>query len=157
MKQQVVGRMLLAHTAVSIQIAICILIASCGGSVKFASETIMDDSGNVVRITRLSTSGDSAYEKLQSLYDLPSGGTWTEIEEDSSETIDESAAPAPFYNRIYEVTRSYAAGERITPDFTRRGSSGPNAASNRIVTRVSHFIYAVIERGRRCRFIDGFR
>jgi len=102
----------------------------------------MDDNGNVVRTTRLSASGDSAYENLQSLYDLPSGGTWIEIEEDSSVITEESAAPSRFYNRIYEVTRSYAAGESIAPDFMRRGSSATNAASNRIVTRVRHYWFA---------------
>ncbi len=142
MKQQVIGRMLVAHTAASIQISICILMASCGGSVKFSSETIMDDNGNVVRITRLSTSGDRSYEELQLFYDLPSGGTWTEIEEDPSATTEESAAPNRFYNRIYEVTRSYAAGERIAPDFTRRRNSATNVASNRIVTRVRHYWFA---------------
>ncbi len=142
MKQQVIGRMLVAHTAVSIQITICILMASCSGSVKFSSETIMDENGNVVRSTQLSASSDSAYEKLQSFYDLPSGGTWAEIEEDSSEITEESAAPAPLYNRIYEVTRSYAAGESIAPDFTRRGSSATNTASNRVVTRVRHYWFA---------------
>jgi len=110
--------------------------------VKFSSETIIDENGNVVRTTRLSTSGDRSYEELQSLYDLPSGGTWTEIEEDSSESTEESAAPVRFYNRIYEVTRSYAAGESIAPDFTRRGSSATNAASNRIVTRVRRYWFA---------------
>ncbi len=142
MKQQGVGRGLVAHSAVSIQITICILMASCGGSVKFSSETIMDDNGNVVRTTRLSTSGDRSYEDLQSVYDLPSGGTWTEIEEDSSETTEDSAAPNRFYNRIYEVTLSFAAGESIAPDFTRRGNSATNVASNRIVTRVRHYWFA---------------
>ena len=142
MKQQAIGRRLVAHTAVSIQIAGCLLMASCGGSVKFSSQTIMDETGNVVRNTQLSASGDSGYEKLQSIYDLPSGGAWTEIEEDSSETIDESAAPVRFYDHIYEVTRSYAAGESIAPDFTRRGSSATNTARNRVVTRVGHYWFA---------------
>ena len=142
MKQQVTGRGLVARTVVSIQITACILMAGCGGSVKFSSQTIMDENGDVVRSTQLSASGDSAYEKLQSIYDLPSGGTWVEIEEDSSETTDESAAPTPFYSRVYEVTRSYAAGESIAPDFTRRGNSATNVASNRVVTRVRHYWFA---------------
>ena len=102
----------------------------------------MDENGDVVRITRLTASGDRAYKELQSVYDLPSGGTWTEIEEDPSATTEESAAPKLFYNRIYEVTRRFAAGEDIAPDFTRRGSSGTKAARNRITTRVRHYWFA---------------
>ncbi len=109
---------------------------------KFASDTIMDENGDVVRITRLSAPGDRAYEQLQSVYDLPSGGTWTEIEKDPSATTEESAAPKLFYNRIYEVTRRIAIGESIAPDFTRRGSSGTKAARNRITTRVRHYWFA---------------
>ena len=142
MKQQAIGRRLVARTVVSIQITVCILMASCAGSVKFSSQTIMDENGDLVRSTQLSASGDNAYEKLQSIYDLPSGGTWVEIEEDSSETTDESAAPTRFYSRVYEVTRSYAAGESIAPDFTRRGNSATNVASNRVVTRVRHYWFA---------------
>ncbi len=142
MKQQVRRRILATHTVVSIQMMICVLMAGCGGSVKFASDTIMDENGDVVRITRLSAPGDRAYEQLQSVYDLPSGGTWTEIEKDPSATTEESAAPKLFYNRIYEVTRRIAIGESIAPDFTRRGSSGTKAARNRITTRVRHYWFA---------------
>jgi hypothetical protein len=111
------------------------LLATGCGTIKFASDTAIDADGNVVRTTRFSAVAEGFYEELLQRYDLPRGGTWTEIEPESAGAADESALP----ERMYSLTRRFAPGEPVTADYTRRNAQGTAAARNQITIRVRHY------------------
>jgi hypothetical protein len=111
-----------------------VLATGCG-TIRFASDTVVDADGRIVRTTRFSAAGTAFYEELLERYDLPPGGTWTEIEPESPGAADESALP----ERVYTLARHFAPGEPITGDYLRRNRGGAAAARNRIALRVRHY------------------
>lgn len=123
--------------------AVSVLLAGCASSIRFAADTVVDEQGNVVRTTRIASSGESAYDELMAHYDLPAGGVWSETNEEvpSSGPSDGPFGnqPSRVYEREYSVTREFARGETIPGDFRRVAAVSNRAAENAVLVRSRHY------------------
>lgn len=115
-------------------LAVGLLVAACG-TIGFAGDTVVTVDGGITRTTRISASGQADYEEVLALYDLPPGGSWTEIAPRSASGVGEAAMP----ERIYRLERRFAPGEPVPADFRRRNAAGTAAAQNEITLRVRHY------------------
>lgn len=82
-----------------------LLVSGC--KIEFEAETAVRPDGSVTRATRYAADQEEDKKELESQYDLPSGGTWTE------------KAGVAF--AVYELKKRFAPGEPIPPDCVRRG------------------------------------
>ena len=113
-------------------------IAGCSTAIRFSADTTIAADGSVFRTTKLAISGGSEENERVSKYELPAGGTWTNAAPEPP-SVDENERPARVYNRVYAVTRDFARGEVIPPDFRRFGISMDRAAENAVDVRKRNF------------------
>ena len=112
-------------------LAVALLTCGCSTSIRFVADTVVDDDGRVVRTTTMSSSGDSAYDRLRTRYDLVPGGAWTESVDEQSPIAD-NAQPKRVYNHHYTLTRHFVRADPIGSDFMRLGNRPGRVASNAI-------------------------
>ncbi len=120
------------------------LLAGCSTSTRFVADTRVDVQGNVVRTTRLESSGSAAFDRLTTHYLLLPGGEWTETTAEEPGLFEDSP-PRRVLQHSYSVVRRFARGDDIAADFERRAAVAAGAARNEIAVRT-----------RRLWFVDTF-
>lgn len=127
-------RFRIAGSALLLALPACLLVSGCGSSIRFAADTVIDGRGNVVRATRLASSGGASFDDLGTQYDLLPDGEWSEsVETRPSSTP--NVEPYRVYNREYSLTRRYERGAAIPGDYRRRAYGSDQAAYNEIAVR----------------------
>lgn len=121
----------------AVLLALAVVLAGCGTTIEFIADTSVDGRGNVVRQTKLASSGTRALNDLTTRYALLPGGTWTVRDESMLDPLSGRQRPVRF--REYTTDRRFSRGEPIAGDYSRRGYASDAAATNTITVSSSRW------------------
>ena len=118
------------------------LVSLSGCKIAFDGETVVSPDGSVTRITRYVADGDSDKAELESQYSLPLGGAW-EVRKATRHSSD-TGKDYEVTISTYEVTKRYAPGEPIRPDYVRNGKTPDRVSHNETRLAAHNYVFVKV-------------